>query len=118
MQSGRQAMPVGRNLLALAASMGLLTSVGSAVAAASNAPDQFPLGQSGQSGAVCQAVRNDDDPAAQLRGARAWEVRCRGWDGALGRLYSYSYKGAPEIAANGAWSTNLAKHADCVDAST
>ena len=106
-------MPVGRTLLALVASMGLLTIASGAIAAPANAPDQFPLGQSGESGAVCQAVRNADDPAAQMRGARAWDVRCRGWDGALGHLYAYSYQGAPHIAAGGAWATNLAQHADC-----
>lgn len=109
-------MPIGRKLLAAAATLGLLAVMGGAVAAPANPPDQFPLGQSGQSGAVCQAIRDPDDPAVQMRGARAWEVRCRGWDGALGRLYAYSYKGEAQIEAGGAWPTSLAKHASCASA--
>lgn len=98
---------------AAALTLAAFGAAGAAFSAPPNAPDQFPLGQSGQSGAVCQAVRNDDDPAAQMRGARAWDVRCRGWDGTLGRLYVYAYKGAPQIEPGGAWGKALAGRAEC-----
>ena len=82
--------------------------------AARIAPDKFPLGQSAQSGAVCQAVRNDDAPGAQVRGARAWDVQCRGWDAPLGTLYAYSYQGEKVVGSGGAWAKALASmHVDC-----
>lgn len=56
-------------------------------AAAQPREEVFPLGLSAQSGAVCEAVRDYEDPAVQGRAAKAWRVRCRGFDGALGRLY-------------------------------
>ncbi len=82
-------------------------------ARAAAAPERFPLGVSGQSGAVCEAVRNDDDPAAQMRGARAWDVRCRGWDAALGHLYVYGYKGAQAMSPKGLWASALSSRAQC-----
>jgi CHAT domain-containing protein len=84
--------------------------VGQAEARAPRA-DRFPLGQSAQSGAVCEAVRDDADVAAQTRGARAWAVRCRGWDTPLGRLYAYEYKG--DEALNGLYQKTLADRAQC-----
>ncbi len=87
----------------------LIVSVAGAASAAPAAPDKFPLGQSAQSGAVCQAVRNDDAPGAQARGARGWDVTCRGWDAPLGALYAYSYRGDKAIAPGGAWPAALAK---------
>jgi CHAT domain-containing protein len=110
-------MPIERALsrwiAAGAAVLAGLSAAGGAEAALRNAPDQFPLGESAQSGAVCQAVRDDDDPAAQVRGGRAWQVRCRGWDNALGRLYAYSYKGAVQIQKDGLWAKALAGRAGC-----
>jgi hypothetical protein len=88
-------MSVGRRLL-IGIEAGLALADG-AEAASRNAPNQFPLGESLQSGAVCQAVRDDDDAAAKMRGARPWQVGCRGWDNALGRLYAYTYRGRPRI---------------------
>lgn len=106
-------MPIARPLLCCIAVLAVLAGAGGAVAAPRNAPDEFPLGESAQSGAVCQAVRDDDDPASQTRGGRAWQVRCRGWDNALGRLYAYSYKGQPQIRSGGLWAKALAARAVC-----
>ena len=41
--------------------------------------DDFALGQSARSGAVCKAVRDFDDPLAAKAGLRAWQIQCRGW---------------------------------------
>jgi CHAT domain-containing protein len=82
-------------------------------ASAAAVPDQFPLGESASSGAVCQALRNDNDPASNARGAEAWEVRCRGWEGALGRLYLYDYRGEAQIGPAGMWGRALASRAAC-----
>ncbi len=109
-------MPVSRLRSGLIAAFATIGMAGGALAGPLP-PDQFPLGESARSGAVCQAVRNDDDPAVQKRGARAWEVRCRGWDGALGRLYLYNYRGAADVGPNGAWTKALADHATCAGAS-
>ena len=49
--------------------------------------DLIPLGRSAASGAVCEALRDYDDPVVQAAGRRGWNVRCRGWDVSLGRLY-------------------------------
>jgi len=49
--------------------------------------DVTPLGRSASSGAVCQAVRDYDDPVVQRPAARAWSIRCLGWDIPIGRLY-------------------------------
>jgi len=73
--------------------------------------DLIPLGQSATSGAVCQAVRDYDDPVVQAAGRRAWNIRCRGWEGSLGRLYAL-----PQAAGADAWATALATRAECSDA--
>jgi CHAT domain-containing protein len=73
--------------------------------------DLIPLGQSAASGAVCQAVRDYDDPVVQSAGRRAWNIRCRGWEGSLGRLYAL-----PQAAGAGPWETALATRAECSDA--
>ena len=70
--------------------------------------DLIPLGQSGASGAVCQAVRDYDDPAVQAAGRRAWNIRCRGWEGSLGRIYVL-----PKASDAGVWETSLATRAAC-----
>jgi CHAT domain-containing protein len=75
--------------------------------------DRFPLGQSAMSGAVCEAVRDDEDVAAQIRGGRAWAVRCRGWDTPLGRIYAYEHRGAEAIAAEGVHTKALNARASC-----
>ena len=104
-------MPVSRMRLASITAVGVLAIAGTARAGLP--PDEFPLGESARTGAVCQAVRNDEDAAVQKRGARAWEIRCRGWDTALGRLYLYSYRGLPEVGPKGTWTKALAEHATC-----
>ncbi len=85
----------------------LLVSVPSAAAAQTRA-DLIPLGRSAASGAVCQAVRDYDDPVVQAAGRRAWNIRCRGWEGSLGRLYAL-----PRAADVGVWETALKTRADC-----
>ena len=76
-------------------------------------PDDFPLGQSAKTGAVCEAARDDEDPAVQQRGATAWTVNCRGWQGTLGHLYLYERDGDKAIAAKGPWRGALASRAAC-----
>ena len=58
------------------------------VAEAQTRADLIPLGRSAASGAVCQAVRDYDDSVVQAAGRRAWNIRCRGWEGSLGHLYA------------------------------
>lgn len=82
-------------------------------ATAQTRADLIPLGQSAASGAVCQAVRDYDDPVVQGAGRRAWNIRCRGWEGSLGRLYVFE-KGADA----GAWETALSGRAQCADTKT
>lgn len=49
--------------------------------------ETFPLGRSAASGAVCQAVRDFDDPATLSGEGRAWKLQCRGYAADLGRFY-------------------------------
>lgn len=79
--------------------------------AAQSAPrNDFALGQSARSGAVCQAVRDFDDPLAARAGLRAWQVMCRGWTQTLGRIYAFHGDGA---AAALVWRKSLTERADC-----
>lgn len=78
------------------------------LASAQTRADLIPLGQSSASGAVCQAVRDYDDPVVQAAGRRAWSIRCRGWEGSLGRLYAL-----PKAADASVWQTALSGRADC-----
>ena len=73
-------------------------------------PEVFPLGQSGASGAVCEAVRDYQDPLAQSGEGRAWRIRCRGYSTTLGRLYQLS---TPRASA---WREALAVRAQCAPA--
>ncbi|MFN9927288.1 MAG: hypothetical protein ACK53I_10165, partial [Phenylobacterium sp.] len=67
----------------------------------------FALGQSGASGAICEAVRDYQDPLGQ-GGAKAWRVRCRGYSTtALGRIYQLP------VTQGAAWRAALATRADC-----
>jgi CHAT domain-containing protein len=70
--------------------------------------DLIPLGRSAASGAVCEAVRDYDDPVVQAVGRRGWSIRCRGWEASLGRLYVLS-----NAAGEAAWSQALATRAEC-----
>ena len=72
----------------------------------------FPLGQSA-TGAVCEAVQEFDDPAVQVRGARAWSIHCRGYTAIFGRLYAFERDGSKSVASGSAWSTALAERAKC-----
>ncbi|MDZ4372775.1 MAG: hypothetical protein U1C74_15305, partial [Phenylobacterium sp.] len=77
---------IGKSSLLLA--LGAVVAAGlPALAQAQTRADLIPLGQSASSGAVCQAVRDYDDPSVQAVGRRTWNIRCRGWEGSLGRLY-------------------------------
>src|SRR5271165_3598757 len=66
---------------------------------------EFPLGEN--NGAVCSAVPDLDDPAAQSRGAKAWQIRCLGFDIAFGHIYYYDRDGADALGADGAFQTAL-----------
>jgi CHAT domain-containing protein/tetratricopeptide (TPR) repeat protein len=79
-------------------------------AAGQTRADLIPLGQSATSGAVCQAVRDYDDPIVQAAGRRAWNIRCRGWEGSLGRVYAFD-----KAADIGAWDAALPGRADCAE---
>ncbi len=81
-----------------------------AVSARAAPREDFTLGQSARSGAVCTAVRDFDDPLAARPGARAWQVMCRGWTQTLGRVYAFH---ADQAAATQAWRASLAEHAAC-----
>jgi CHAT domain-containing protein len=70
--------------------------------------DVAPLGRGASSGAVCQAVRDYDDPVAQRPGGRAWVIRCQGWDTPIGRLYL-----APTASGLAPWRKALAGRAEC-----
>ncbi len=70
----------------------------------------FTLGQSARSGAVCQAVRDWDDPLAGKVGWRAWQVTCRGWTQTLGRIYAFRGDG---VEGARAWRAHLNDRADC-----
>ena len=72
--------------------------------------DLIPLGRSSASGAVCEAVRDYDDPVVQGVGRRAWNVRCRGWEVSLGRLYVLPGPGEQAL-----WTDALGKRATCTD---
>ncbi|WP_430426090.1 CHAT domain-containing protein [Phenylobacterium sp.] len=97
---------IGKTLLLLGGAV-LLTGAASSAGAQTRA-DLIPLGQSAASGAVCQAVRDYDDPAVQAAGRRAWNIRCRGWEGSLGRIYVL-----PKAADSGVWEASLASRASC-----
>ena len=79
-------------------------------ASAQTRADLIPLGASAASGAVCQAIRDYDDPVVQGAGRRAWNIRCRGWEGSLGRLYAIE-KGSDA----GVWQASLGGRAECMD---
>ncbi len=98
-------MMVKRLLLALSGALVL-----AAPAAAQTRADLIPLGQSAASGAVCTAVRDYDDPVVQAAGRRAWNIRCRGWEGSLGRLYTFEKAG--DVSA---WEPALGGRAQCAE---
>ena len=78
---------------ALKTSLLLAALIGGMVATAAraqNLPEVFPLGRSKASGAVCQAVRDYEDPLVQARGAKAWTL---------------SGRAAAQAAASAAWLT-------------
>ena len=70
----------------------------------------FPLGQS-MSGAICEAVPSNSDPAAQIPRARAWTINCRGWsDTPLGYIYVFPGSAGNEPPT---WRDALSKRATC-----
>ena len=84
-----------------------------ATACAQPLGDVIALGRGATSGAVCQAVRDYQDPLAQSPGSRAWNVHCLGWDLSIGRLYRFV---SPQDHA--AWTTALPSLSDCQDRPT
>ena len=93
-------------LIGMGTTLMLISAPG--VTQAQTRADLIPLGQSATSGAVCQAVRDYDDPVVQAAGRRAWNIRCRGWEGSLGRLYAL-----PKAADVAVWETALKSRAEC-----
>jgi len=98
----------------LASGLALLAACLSAGPVLAAPRDDFNLGRSAISGAVCEAVREFDDPVALGAGRRAWQVRCRGWSQSLGRLY---FLERDREAAEAGWRQSLAERADCDEAS-
>ncbi len=99
-----------RQRLLIAMGCVLALSGGAVSAQAQTRADLIPLGRSSASGAVCEAVRDYDDPVVQAAGRRAWSIRCRGWETSLGRLYAL-----PAAADEPVWSKALASRATCAD---
>jgi len=99
---------MNRKSLFLGLSGAVVMTALASTAGAQTRADLIPLGQSAASGAVCQAVRDYDDPVVQAAGRRAWNIRCRGWDGSLGRLYAL-----PKASDVGAWESALTARAEC-----
>ena len=103
METLRQAKDGVVRLVLLA--LGVLAFALAAQPAAAVPRDDFALGQSARSGAVCKAVRDFDDPLSSKAGWRAWSVMCRGWSQQLGRVYAFH---DDEAAATAAWRAALA----------
>src|SRR4051794_6140211 len=101
-----RALASAGSALAIAA----LATVGGASPADAAPRDDFALGQSARSGAVCKAVRDFDDPLAAQVGRRAWQVTCRGWTQTLGHIYYFQQR--PEDG-HAAWLKALGARADC-----
>lgn len=97
--------------IVLALGLGGLLTASPAGAASPSRADLIPLGRSAASGAVCQAIRDYEDPVVQAAGRRGWNIRCRGWDGSLGRLYVL-----PKAADASVWEQALASRAECAEA--
>jgi CHAT domain-containing protein len=85
----------------------------SAGAASATPRDDFNLGRSRISGAVCQAQRDFDDPLTAKAGSRAWQVKCRGWAQTLGRIYYFQ-----SDADESAWRKARDSRAICDEASS
>jgi CHAT domain-containing protein/tetratricopeptide (TPR) repeat protein len=121
-----------------AAPLGLIgaMTLGGLALVANAAPraESFLLGQ-GATGAVCDARRDDGDAvlriqrkpdrsllpwartaddggAAEVRGAKAWRVNCRGLTVTVGRLYVFGGGGQATLAG-GRWSKSLEGRAQC-----
>jgi len=90
--------------LLTAAAFGALSAT---AAAAAPIPELFPLGQSAGSGAVCEAVRDYQDPLGQGADAKAWRLRCRGYNTVLGRIYQLP------ASAKAGWQAALKGRAEC-----
>jgi CHAT domain-containing protein len=97
-----------QRLLAAFAFVSLMATLPGALAHAAPHTETFPLGVSSSTGAVCEAIRDYDDPLAQSGRTQSWVVRCKGFDVPLGHLYAL--KGS---ASNAAWRGALAAHTQC-----
>ncbi|HEY4263757.1 MAG TPA: hypothetical protein VGM72_00440, partial [Micropepsaceae bacterium] len=91
-----------------------LAAFGTMRPALAAAPEVFSLGQSSNSGAVCQAAPRYDDPAAQVPYAKAWVITCRGWsDVPLGHVYTFVSDDPSPSAAGSLWRKALEARAAC-----
>ncbi|HEY3950699.1 CHAT domain-containing protein [Phenylobacterium sp.] len=97
-------------MLGAAALAAATSAIWAGGAQAQTRADLIPLGRSGASGAVCEAVRNYDDALVQAAGRRGWDIHCRGWDVNLGHIYVL-----PNGEAEKAWGQALAGRATCVE---
>jgi hypothetical protein len=109
-------------MIAIGAMLSVLAAASAVQAAAGARFDGFkPVFNLGQAanGAVCEARRDFDGPVVD-RGARVWNITCRGWSNTLGSLYLFPAGKAR--AAEAAWRGELAGRVDCgpaaADAST
>jgi CHAT domain-containing protein len=103
-------MRMARSAIIAGAAGLLMAAAGAPPALAVQPPrEDFPLGQSSRSGAVCEARRDWSDPVAAADGARAWGVQCRGWTQTLGRLYLLT----GGTVGQAAWRAALDGRADC-----
>lgn len=91
----------------LACSAVALGWAAAAPAQAAPTAERFPLGRSASTGAICEAVRDYDDPAAQGRRSKVWRVQCRGFSVPLGRIYAFAG------VSDAAWRGEAAKRATC-----
>ena len=95
-------------VLAAAALAAIMSLARGPIAHGQTVGDITPLGEGAQSGAVCEAIRDYDDPVAQRPGGKAWVVRCNGWDAPIGRLYL-----SQDRQALAAWRTRVGPDLDC-----
>ncbi len=97
--------------LLMGVGLSLTLAAASQTAGAQTRADIIPLGRSAASGAVCQAYRDYDDAVVQAAGRRGWAVRCRGWEGTLGRIYVL-----PKASDAPVLEKALAGRAECMEA--
>ena len=90
----------------------MLAVLGARDASAAQPPrENFALGQSAASGAICQAKRDWDASWGLVKDRRVWSVDCRGYaDTKLGSIYRFQ---AGDAGAEQDWRETLAANATC-----